>query len=316
VFPPSLLTVADLDRAAMLDLLELARRMKARPEDFSRRLVGRSVAMIFQKSSTRTRVSFELGLHQLGGYAVMLSRRDMQLGRGETISDTARVLSRYVDGIVARVYAHADLQAMAKAATVPIVNGLSDDFHPCQALADYMTMQEIFGDLAGRTLAYVGDGNNMAASLALGGAIVGVSVRVASPAGYELPAAVLAQAGALAADSGATIEQTDDPAAAVTGADVVYTDVWSSMGQEGSEAQRRIDFQGYVVDDALMARASASAVFLHCLPLHRGEEVTATVADGPQSRIWDQAENRLHLQKAVLVRLLDRGAERDGRAAS
>ena len=237
---------------------------------------------------------------QLGGQALFLSPRDLQLGRGETVADTARVLSRYVDGIVARTYAHQDLLDLARFASVPVINGLSDDLHPCQALADYFTLREIFGELRGRKLAYVGDGNNMAHSLAFGAAKAGMDIALASPAGVRGEPA-LPRAGARRRGGGRHRDRgAARPAAAVAGASAVYTDVWASMGQEAEAEKRRRDFAGFTVDAALMARALPDAVFLHCLPCHRGEEVAAEVVDGPQSRVFDQAENRLHVQKALL----------------
>ncbi|HZI64464.1 MAG TPA: ornithine carbamoyltransferase, partial [Thermoanaerobaculia bacterium] len=241
---------------------------------------------------------------QLGGQGLFLSPRDLQLGRGETVEDTAKVLSRYVDGIVARTYAHQDLVDLARFGSVPVINGLSDDLHPCQALADYFTLREIFGELRGRKIAYVGDGNNMAHSLAFGAAKVGMDLALASPAGYEVSPRYLELARADAAAAGTEIAALRDPAAAVAGASAVYTDVWASMGQEAEAEKRRRDFAGFMVDAALMGRALPEAVFLHCLPCHRGEEAAAEVVDGPQSRVFDQAENRLHVQKALLLWLL------------
>ena len=303
-----LLSVHDLTREEVAGLFSLAADVKDRPGRYAGALAGKSLAMIFQKSSTRTRVSFEAGMLQLGGDAFFLSSRDLQLGRGETIADTARVLSRYVDGIMARVFAHADLVELARWASVPVINGLSDDLHPCQALADYFTLLEVFGGrlgaLAGRKLAYVGDGNNVAHSLLLGGPKVGMDVGVASPPGYEVAPEYLEKARRDAVAAGTRVEVTADPVAAVTGAAAVYTDVWASMGQEEEAEARRCAFRGFTVDAALMAHALPEAVFLHCLPCHRGEEVAAEVVDGPQSRVFDEAENRLHVQKALLLWLL------------
>ncbi|MEM6456050.1 MAG: ornithine carbamoyltransferase, partial [Acidobacteriota bacterium] len=236
-----------------------------------------------------------------GGHALFLSSRDIQLGRGETIEDTAQVLSRYVDGIMARTFAHKTVTDLADHGTIPVINGLTDELHPCQALADYFTLYEIFGDLRGRTIAYIGDGNNVANSLMFGAAKVGMHIALAAPAGYAPQAGYLEKAQADAAAAGATITVTEDPAAAVAGASAVYTDVWASMGQEEEAKKRLADFAGYQVDAALMAQAADDAVFLHCLPCHRGEEVSAEVADGPQSRIFDEAENRMHAQKALML---------------
>jgi ornithine carbamoyltransferase len=299
-----LVSIHDLSAAQVRGLFSLAAEVKAHPGLFRAALAGKSLAMIFEKSSTRTRVSFEVGMVQLGGHALFLSKRDIQLGRGEPISDMARVLSRYVDGIMARTFSHRDVVDLARFATVPVVNGLTDDLHPCQALADYFTLDEIFGPPAGRRLAYVGDGNNMAHSLLFGAAKVGWDVAIASPEGYEVKPHYLAAARADAARAGTRVEVGRDPAAAVAGASAVYTDVWASMGQEEEGEARRRAFAGYTVDRALMSHALPEAVFLHCLPAHRGEEVAAEVADGPESRIFDQAENRLHVQKAILLWLL------------
>lgn len=300
----SLLSVHDLTAVEVEALFELAARVKREPRQFGTALLGKSLAMIFQKSSTRTRVSFEVGMYQLGGQALFLSGRDLQLGRGETIADTARVLSRYVDGIMARTYEHQDVLELARHAEVPVINGLSDLLHPCQALADYFTLREIFGSLRGRKLAYVGDGNNVAHSLMLAAAKAGMDVAVACPLGFEPDAEIVNLAQRDAQAAGVKIEVTRDPGAAVTDACAVYTDVWASMGREDEADQRRQAFRGYAVDAELMGRASPAAVFLHCLPCHRGEEVSADVVDGAQSRVLDQAENRLHVQKALLLWLL------------
>jgi ornithine carbamoyltransferase len=278
--------------------------MKRSPEKYKSALAGKTLAMIFQKSSTRTRVSFEVGIYQLGGLGLFLSGNDLQLGRGETVADTARVLSRYVNGIMARVYAHNDIVELAKCASVPVINGLSDLLHPCQALADYFTILEKKKDLAGRKIAYVGDGNNMCHSLLYGANKVGMNIAVATPPGYEPKSIIVKSANREAQQVGVTIEVTQDPAEAVRGADVVYTDVWASMGQEAEAEQRREAFAGYQVDDALMGQAKPDAVFMHCLPAHRDEEVSASVLDGPQSIVFDQAENRLHVQKAILYLLM------------
>lgn len=315
MYPSHFVSIKDVSRDELQDLFELSSRLKQRPADFGQRLSGKSVALIFQKPSTRTRVSFDVGVHELGGHAVPLSRQDMQLGRGETVGDTARVLSRYVDAIVARIFAHSDIEEMAAAADVPVINALTDDLHPCQALADYFTLWESFGDLGGLEVAYVGDGNNVAHSLILGAAVLGVSIRVATPVGYEMDERYVEMAKTLASASGARIEATNDPRQAVSGVDAVYTDVWVSMGQEEETAERERDFAGYCVDSELLSLAKKSAIFLHCLPLHRGLEVSAEVADGPRSRIFDQAENRLHVQKALLLRLLDRSDQPAGSVA-
>jgi ornithine carbamoyltransferase len=302
--PRHLISIHDLSAAEVAALFRHAADVKARPERYHKALAQKSLAMIFEKSSTRTRVSFEVGMVQMGGHALFLSSRDIQLGRGEPIADTAKVLSRYVDGIMARTFAHQTVLDLASYGSVPVVNGLTDDLHPCQALTDYFTLSEVFGDLRGRKLAYVGDGNNMAHSLLLGGLKVGMDVAVASPAGYQVKPHYAELARQDAAAAGTKIELTDDPRQAVEGASAVYTDVWASMGQEGEAEKRVAAFRGFTVDAALMAAARPDAVFLHCLPAHRGEEVAAEVADGPQSRIFDEAENRLHVQKAILLWLM------------
>jgi ornithine carbamoyltransferase len=299
-----LISVHDLSAGQLERLFALAAEVKAHPGRYSTALAGKTLAMIFQKSSTRTRVSFETGMLRLGGHALFLSARDIQLGRGEPISDTARVLSRYVDAIMARTFAHRDVVDLASFGSVPVINGLTDELHPCQALADYFTLREEFGDLSGRKIAYVGDGNNVAHSLLFGAPKAGMDIAVASPAGYQVNPAYLELARADAAAAGTRIEALTDPAAAVAGASAVYTDVWTSMGQEAESAARLDAFAGYTVDARLMAAALPEAIFLHCLPAHRGEEVDAEVADGPQSRIFDQAENRMHVQMAVLLWLL------------
>jgi ornithine carbamoyltransferase len=299
-----LISVHDLTAAEVAGLFRLAADVKAHPETYRDALAHKSLGMIFEKSSTRTRVSFEVGMVQMGGHALFLSSRDIQLGRGEPISDTAQVLSRYVDGIMARTFAHQTVTDLAKYGSVPVINGLTDDLHPCQALTDYFTLSEIFGDLKGRKLAYVGDGNNMAHSLLFAGAKVGMDVAIASPAGYEVQPRYAELARQDAAAAGTKVLLTHDPAEAVAGASCVYTDVWASMGQEGEAEKRLQAFKGFTVTPELMAGAREDAIFLHCLPAHRGEEVSAEVADGKWSRIFDEAENRLHVQKAVMLWLM------------
>ncbi len=310
--PAHFLSVADVTGEQIVALLDLADELKAERgarlaagERLERdTLAGRTVAMIFEKPSTRTRVSFQVAVSELGGHPLSLSSAELQLGRGETIADTGAVLSRYVHGIVVRTFGQERLEELAAAATVPVVNALTDLEHPCQALADLQAFRAEHGGFVGRTLAYVGDGNNVAHSLLLAGALVGLSVRVGHPDGYAPDSEIVAQAQGLAADTGAEIVVTSDPVAAVSGADAVYADVWASMGQE-AEAESRLDvFQPYQVTSDLMAHTADGAIFLHCLPAHRGEEVTAEVIDGPASRVFDQAENRLHAQKALLARLL------------
>ena len=257
--------------------------------------------MIFQKPSTRTRVSFEVGIAQLGGTGLYLSANDLQLGRGETLRDTAMVLSRYLDGIMIRTFAQDDVEQLAAAASIPVVNGLTDSAHPCQALADVMTIRERLGGLAGVTLVYLGDGNNVCASLMVAAAKLGMRFRAATPRGYEPPKDALEIALADAAESGATVDLFDDPREAVTGADVLYTDVWTSMGQDEERERRLRDLAGYGIDDELVRLAAGDAIVLHCLPAHYGEEITEEVLYGPHSAVWDQAENRLHAQKALLA---------------
>ncbi len=267
-------------------------------------LKGKSLGMIFEKSSTRTRVSFEVGMFQLGGQALFLSSNDLQIGRGEPIADTARTLSRYLDGIMIRTFAQATVAELAHFASIPVINGLTDLHHPCQALADLLTIQEKRKKLKGLTLAYVGDGNNVANSLIQACVKVGMHFAIASPRGYELDAAIMKQAQEEGKRTKADVLATNDPFRAVRNADVVYTDVWASMGQEAEHAKRLKAFRGYEVNAKLMKAAGTGALVMHCLPAHRNEEIAAEVIDGPQSVVFDQAENRLHVQKAVLDMLL------------
>ncbi len=298
------LSIHDYTAAEVDSVFALTADLKREPQRFATTLAGKSLAMIFEKSSTRTRVSFEVGMTQLGGHALFLSSRDIQLGRGEPIADTAQVLSRYVDVIMARTFAHQTVLDLARFGSVPVINGLTDELHPCQGMADYFTLREVFGDLRGRKIAYVGDGNNVAHSLMFGGPKVGMDVAVATPPGFEPKPHYVDLARQDAAAAGTSLVLTHDPREAVRGASAVYTDVWASMGQEGEAEARRQAFAGWTVDGALMAAAKPEAVFLHCLPAHRGEEVGAEVIDGPQSRVFDEAENRLHVQKAILLWLL------------
>ena len=293
------LNIADFSPAETFALLDLAEQMRTGKYD-AKPLAGKALAMLFMKSSTRTRMSFEVGAIQLGGTAHFLSPRDVQIGRGEPIADTARVLSRYVQGIMIRTFAHQDVVELAKYASVPVINGLTDLSHPCQILADVLTVQQHQGDIRGKTVAWIGDGNNMANSWIEAAAHLGFSLRVACPEGYDPDADFLADAAA----KGADVRLLRDPREAVDGADVVTTDVWASMGQEEEQAKRAMAFALYQVDGELMARARSHAIFLHCLPAHRGEEVTADVIDGPQSVVWDEAENRLHIQKAIMAALM------------
>ena len=303
-----LLVLADLTPQALSDLLALARRLKAEWAAGGNEpiLGGRTLAMIFQKPSLRTRVSFEMGMRHLGGHAIYLGPDEISLGKRESVADVARVLSRYVDGIMARVHAHDHVVQLARWASIPVINGLSDYNHPCQGLTDLLTIQEKLGRLAGVRLAYVGDGNNVLTSLLFGGALTGMEVVAATPAGYAPSKTVLAKALNIATQTGATLRVTADPTEAVAGADVVYTDTWTSMGQEAEAEARRQAFAGFQVNVALLAGATPDVGVMHCLPAHRGVEITDEVADGPHSWLFDQAENRLHAQKAVLVELLAR----------
>ena len=298
------LSVDDLDPDELADLLRLSVDVKARPEAYAEHLRGRSAALIFEKPSTRTRVSFEVAVSSSGGHAVVLNAGDLQLGRGETIEDTGRVLSRYVDAIVLRTFEQERLEVLARAASVPVVNSLSDFEHPCQALADLLTVQERLGSLAGRTLVYLGDGNNVAHSLLLAGALSGMTVRCATPPGFEPIPQVVHRAEEIAAQSGGSVEILHDPMEASTDADILYTDVWASMGQEAESDERALVFPAYQVSQKLVDVAADDVVVLHCLPAHRGQEITDDVIDGPHSAVWDQAENRVHTQRALLLRLL------------
>src|SRR6202453_1390531 len=298
-----LLTLEELSNKELLGLLKLASQVKKKPSKYKKSLKGQALGMIFEKSSTRTRVSFEVGMFQLGGHALFLNSNDIQIGRGETIADTARVLSRFVQGIMIRTFAHKIVEEFAENATIPVINGLTDSHHPCQILADLQTLQEYFGKLKGLKIVFVGDGNNVSHSLMIGAAKTGSHFKLVCPKGYGPDAAILNRALKEAAKTGSLIEVTHQVQGSVKGADAVYTDVWTSMGQETEKAKRLNDFKGFQVDEKLMAE-SPKAVFLHCLPAHRGEEVSAGVMDGKQSLVFDQAENRLHAQKALLIHLM------------
>lgn len=297
------LRVNDWDADELVQVLDLADRLKARQRERveHRHLEGRSLGMIFQKPSTRTRVSFEVGMFQLGGAALYLAAGDLQLGRGETIEDTGNVLSRYLDGIMIRTFAQADVDALAAAADIPVINGLTDDFHPCQALADVMTIRERLETFEGVRVAYLGDGNNVCHSLMVACAKLGMDFVAATPEGYEPSDEVVGWAKAAANVSGSSVELTHDARAAAEGADVLYTDVWTSMGQDEERERRLSDLGGFGIDDGLLALASERAIVLHCLPAHYGEEITKEVLYGPRSAVWDQAENRLHAQKALMA---------------
>jgi ornithine carbamoyltransferase len=291
--------VADFSPAELELVLELAVRVKAAPREDQLVLPGRSLGMIFQKPSTRTRVSFEVGIAQLGGYGLYLRADDLQLGRGETIRDTATVLSRYLDGILIRTFAQSDVEELAEHAEIPVINGLTDETHPCQALADVLTIRERLGRLEGVRVVYLGDGNNVCSSLMVAAARLGSSFVAATPPGYEPDERAVATARA-----SAEVEIVNDPEAAVRGADVLYTDVWTSMGQENERERRLRDLARFGITQELLAQAADRAIVLHCLPAHYGEEITEAVLYGPQSAVWDQAENRLHAQKALMALLI------------
>ncbi len=301
------LSLADVSPQEMTHLLERAIELKEEWKRGGNRplLKGKVLGMIFQKPSLRTRVSFDMAMLHLGGHALYLSPNEIQLGVRESIPDVARVLSRYVDAIMARVFAHSDVVTLAEYSRVPVINGLSDYSHPCQGLADFLTIGEYKGwDLRGKKLAFVGDGNNVATSLLFGATKLGMDFAIATPPGYELPARVWELGQKFAAESGSRLLATHDPVEAVREADVIYTDVWASMGQEAEAAERAKIFPPYQVNAALVAKAKPDVIVMHCLPAHRGQEITDEVADGPHSALWDQAENRMHAQKAILVELL------------
>jgi ornithine carbamoyltransferase len=300
--PSDFLAIPDFSRDELDSLFTLADCMRAGKYDRAP-LAGKTLAMIFMKASTRTRVSFEVGTFQLGGHALFLSPRDVQLGRGEPIADTARVLSRYVDGIMIRTFAHQDIEELAKYADVPVINGLTDLLHPCQVLADLLTVKTEFGSVTDKKYAWIGDGNNMANSWINAAYRFGFDLDLACPKGYEPADHLLARA-----QKAAKVRVLRDPMEAAHGAHVVSTDVWASMGQEQEQKERERAFAGFTVSPLLMTQADANAIFLHCLPAHRGEEVATDVIDGPQSRVWDEAENRLHIQKAIMAVLI--GGER------
>ena len=301
-----LLSIHELTTEEVYKILDLAVDLKAKQKAGIEHhlLKGKTLGMIFEKSSTRTRVSFEVGMYQLGGNALFLSSNDLQIGRGEPIKDTARVLSRYVDGIMIRTFSHDGIIELAQYADIPIINGLTDLLHPCQALTDLLTIKEHKGELKGLKLAYVGDGNNMANSLMYGAAKVGMDIAIATPKGYEPNAKVIANAKADATLTGATVTVTNDIKTAVAAADVVYTDVWASMGQEAEQKARLAIFKEYQVNQQLMDLAKNDAIVMHCLPAHRGEEITEDVLEGSQSVVFDEAENRLHVQKAIMALLM------------
>jgi ornithine carbamoyltransferase len=298
------IALTDFSSDELTDMLDLADRIKRSPQEFDSALKGKTLGMIFNKKSTRTRISFQVGIFQLGGMGLFLGPEDMQLARGETISDTGKVLSRFLDGIMIRTFSHNDVLDLARYASVPVINGLTDFNHPCQALADMMTIREKFGKLEGLKLAYVGDSNNVAVSLLFACVKFGLHISLVSPKGYTITKEALDMSREEAASKNLKVALTENVQEGVAGADVVYTDVWTSMGQEKEQQQRLKDLSGYTVNEQMMNSAGPNAVFMHCLPAHRGEEVCASVIDGPASIVFDQAENRLHLQKAVMVSLM------------
>jgi ornithine carbamoyltransferase len=305
-----LISIQDFMPEELACALELAAAMKARPPDYRGTLVGKQIVLFFEKPSLRTRLTFEAGIHSLGGVSFFVDQTQSRLGARESLSDVAHNLERWVDGVVLRTFAHDTVANMALHTSIPVINALSDLEHPCQAMADMLTLQEHFGDIRNVHLAYVGDGNNVAHSLMLAAASLGATISVGTPAGYEPDDEVLLTARELATASGGHVEVVNDPIEAIAGADAVYTDVWASMGQESEIAQRKATFAPFQVNHKLFSYAAKHAVFMHCLPAHRGDEVSAAVIDSPRSVVFDQAENRLHIQKAILVLLLEGGVHR------
>ena len=305
-----LISIQDFQPDELACALELATAMKLRPADYRGTLVGKQIVLFFEKPSLRTRLTFEAGIHSLGGVSFFVDQTQSRLGARESLSDVAHNLERWIDGVVLRTFAHETVTEMARHASIPVINALSELEHPCQAMADMQTLQEHFGDLHNVRLAYVGDGNNVAHSLMLAAASLGASISVATPAGYEPDAEIARAAEQIAALTGATVQVGNDAREAVSGADAVYTDAWASMGQEDEAVERRKIFMPFQVNQKLFSQAAQRAVFMHCLPAHRGDEVTASVIDSPRSVVFDQAENRLHIQKAIMVLLLEGGGHR------
>jgi ornithine carbamoyltransferase len=301
---PHLLTGMECGPTQVRELYHLAAQIKVRPDRYRSALAGRFLALIFEKPSLRTRVTFEVGVSSLGGSSIFLDHTNSRLGQRESIRDVAKTLERCLHGIVARTFAQSSLDELARSARIPVINALTDRFHPCQALSDFFTLEERFGSMRGLKLAFIGDGNNVCHSLLTIGARVGAHLRIATPAGYEPDPAIVSEARRMARETRAKIEVLRSPQEAVAGAQAVYTDVWASMGQEDQAAERKATFAAYQVNEALLSLAAPDAVFLHCLPAHRGSEVTDAVIDSPQSIVYDQAENRLHVQKAILLTLL------------
>ncbi|OJG93306.1 ornithine carbamoyltransferase [Enterococcus silesiacus] len=304
MYGKSVLNLTELSKEEFLSIIELAITMKAKPEDYRGVLAGKILAMIFEKNSTRTRVSFEAGIIQLGGQAIVLDSKSTQMGRGEPIKDTAKVMSSYVDAIMIRTYSDQMVAKLAEEASVPVINGLTDHHHPCQILADFQTIYEQKGKLEGIKLAYIGDGNNMAHSFLIGGSLVGMDISIATPVGYEPKAEFVESAKRNAKASGSKIQITNDPEQAVKDADVLVTDVWASMGDESEQKERETVFKSFQINNRLAVQAKKDYLFLHCLPAHRGEEVSADIIDGTHSAIYQEAGNRLHAQKALLVKLM------------
>jgi ornithine carbamoyltransferase len=298
------LSIRDLSTDELRDILVSAFAIKSEPAKYRESLKGKALAMIFEKPSLRTRVTFDVGIHQMGGFSVYLSPAEINLGKREPVRDVARNLERMVQGVMIRTFSQGIIEEMARFSSIPVINGLTDFSHPCQAVADYMTMMECKGDLQGLKLAYVGDGNNVAHSLMYGAALLGVHIALATPAGYEPDGRVTGWVREKGPAAGCRIDLTSDPAQAVAGADVVYTDVWASMGQEAQASERRAVFQPYQVNEKLFEQAKPDAIFMHCLPAHRGDEVTDGVVDSPRSVVFQQAENRLHGQKAIMLSLM------------
>lgn len=311
-----LVSIQDVTPEEIYALLDVAGAMKANPAEFRGMLAGKQLVLFFEKPSLRTRLTFEAGMNSLGGVSFFVDQTASRLGAREPLSDIAHNLERWVDGVVLRTFAHETVSQMAEFASIPVINALSDFEHPCQALADILTIREKFGELKGVKLAYVGDGNNVAHSLMLAAASVGAKVSIGTPKGYEPNAGVVSAAKKIAMKTGAKVQVTNDPIAAITGADVVYTDVWASMGQESEAGERQKTFASYQVNEELMAHAAKHAVFMHCLPAHRGDEVAASIIDSPRSVVFDEAENRLHIQKAILVMLMGGGSHRSPRRNS
>lgn len=304
LYGKSILDLTEMTQAEFLSVIELAKKIKENPTAYQTSLSGKILAMIFEKNSTRTRVSFEAGIIQLGGQAIVLDSKNTQMGRGEPIKDTAKVMSSYVDALMIRTYSDEMVAELAAEASIPVINGLTDKHHPCQILADFLTISEVKGRIAGLKLAYIGAGNNMAHSFLIGGSLVGMNISIATPAGYEPKKEIVALAKKEASKSGSTIEIVEDPKIAIKDADVVVTDVWASMGEENQQQARAQHFANYQINADLVSEAKSDYLFLHCLPAHRGEEVTSDIIDGNHSSIYQEAENRLHAQKALMIKLM------------